>query len=130
MTARRLILDAAAVLTWLRAEPGAATIGHLLAQAVIPAPALAEALHLAQTNGHRLTGAALRIRLLGLGALIEPFTDLDAVRTADILSQPGPDGAGLSLGQACTQAIAERLHLPLADLSALRQPLDTNPPPS
>ena len=129
MNPRRLVLDAAAVLTWLRAEPGAATVGHLLAQAVIPAPALAEALHLAQASGHRLPPQALRIRLLALGAVIEPFTDLDAVRTADALGHTQPDDAGVSFGQACTHAIASRLNLPVADLSLVRQPLDTDAAP-
>ena len=64
-----------------------------------------------------MTPDQLRGHLLGIGAAVEPFTDDDSARAADLLlysaAHPGPKDERLSLGDACCIAVAERLRLPI-----------------
>jgi PIN domain nuclease of toxin-antitoxin system len=117
VTDRRLVLDASAVLAWVNAERGAEPVDRLLPHAVIPAPNLTETLKAARTRGHALTCDQLRVRIVSMGALIEPFVDNDTVRAAELLlysaANPGPSGECLSLGDAQCIAVAERLDLPV-----------------
>jgi PIN domain nuclease of toxin-antitoxin system len=57
------------------------------------------------------------VRIVSMGAHIEPFLDLDAVRAAELLlfsaAHPGPDGESLSLGDGQCIAVAERVDLPV-----------------
>jgi ribonuclease VapC len=117
VTDRRLVLDASAVLAWVNAERGAASIDRVLPYAVIPAPNLTESLKAARARGHALTCDQLKVRIVSMGAHIEPFREADTVRAAELLllsaANPGPDGACLSLGDSQCIAVAERLDLPL-----------------
>lgn len=117
MTDRRLVLDASAVLAWVNAERGAEPVDRLLPYAVIPAPNLTETLKAARVRGHALTCDQLRVRIVSMGAHIEPFLDADTVRAAELLlysaTRPGSNGECLSLGDAQCIAVAERLDLPI-----------------
>ncbi|MCX9191621.1 PIN domain nuclease [Carbonactinospora thermoautotrophica] len=117
MTERRIVLDASAVVAWARAEQGADIVGKLLPVAVIPAPNLAEALYIIRRHGHGMSRAELHLHILGMGALIEPFTEPDALRAAELIdlsrANPASGGRTLSLGDAQCVAVAERLGLPV-----------------
>ena len=117
MPDRRVVLDAFAVIAWILRERGAATVDRLLPYAVIPAPNLTESLHVSRDRGHQLSCDQLHARILAVGAEIEPYTDDDTVRGAELLlyidAKPGPNAAGLSLGDAMCIAVAERLGLPI-----------------
>jgi PIN domain nuclease of toxin-antitoxin system len=114
---RRVVLDASALLAWALRERGAQTVARLLPYAVVAAPNLTESLFRARARGHSMTPDHLRSHLVGIGAVVEPFTDEDSPQAAELLlhswAHPGPDGQRLSLGDACCIAVAERLRLPI-----------------
>lgn len=118
MVRRRVVLDASAVLAWVRHERGAETVHQLFPHAVIAAPNLTETLYRAQATGHRMSAAQLQASIVAMGAEIEAFGETDAAPAAELLhysaAHPGPDGGRISLGDACCLAVAERLQLPVA----------------
>ncbi|MDQ6773487.1 MAG: PIN domain-containing protein [Candidatus Dormibacteraeota bacterium] len=118
MAPRRVVLDASAVLAWVRRERGAETVRQLFPHAVIAAPNLTESLYRARATGHRMSSAQLQASIVAMGAEIEAFGEADAATAADLLhysaEHPGPDGGRISLGDACCLAVAERLQLPVA----------------
>lgn len=118
MTARRIVLDASALLAWIRNERGAETVGRLMPLAVVPAPNLTEALHRARWRGHRMSPEELHDHVVAMGLEVESFGQDDAVRAAELLlysiEHPGPDDERLSLGDASCIAVAERLRLPIS----------------
>jgi len=118
LTARRIVLDASALLAWIRNERGAETVGRLMPLAVVPAPNLTEALHRARWRGHRMSPEELHDHVVAMGLEVESFGQDDAVRAAELLlysiEHPGPDDERLSLGDASCIAVAERLRLPIS----------------
>ena len=109
-----MVMDASAIVAWLLNERGSATVGRLLQFAVLPAPNLAESIRTARSHGHRMTSDQLYSRLEAACAGIEPFTDVDAPRAAELLLfSDRRTNDRLSLGDALCIAVAERLQLPL-----------------
>jgi len=108
------VLDASALIAYLREEPGAELVAAAIAGgAVISTVNVAEALSTLTGFGVdpvQLT-ADLRTRGLLDGALtVEPFTTADATETARL--RPLTREAGLSLGDRACLALASRLGAP------------------
>jgi len=118
LTARRIVLDASALLAWVRNERGAETVGRLMPLAVVPAPNLTEVLHGARRRGHRMSPEELHDHVVAMGLEVESFKQTDTVRAAELLlysvEHPGPNDERLSLGDASCIAVAERLQLPVS----------------
>ena len=118
MTGRRIVLDASALVAWVRNERGAETVGRMLPVAVAPAPNLTEALHRARFRGHRMSPEELHDHMVAMGLEVESFKQSDTVRAAELLlysaEHPGPNRERLSLGDASCIAVAERLQLPIS----------------
>lgn len=111
--ARRVVLDASAIVAWVLKERGWQTVDRLLEVAVAPASVLVETLYRVRERGHRLPSSQLHDDLLGLGIQVEPVTDADTVRAAELISDSrAADGdKSLSLGDGLCLAVAERLDL-------------------
>lgn len=99
------VLDASAVLAWLRAEPGAEVVESYLEAAVISAVNLSEIYQKLAQRGVDADRTLRQLRTLGIG--IEPVTATDAVTAATLW--PATRTAGLSLGDRCCLALATRL---------------------
>ena len=114
-TNHRVTLDASAVLAWVLRERGFETIDKVLPVAVVPVSAMVEVLYRAVERGHRLSPSQLHADLLALGLTVEPVTDADAERAAELIvaSKASPGQGSLSLGDGLCIAVAERLALPL-----------------
>ncbi len=112
---RKVALDASAVLAWVLRERGHDVIDQLLSFAVVPASAMVETLYRARDKGHRLSSDALHADLLALGLTVEPVTDADTVRAAELIaaSKVDPSPGSLSLGDGLCIAVAERLGVTL-----------------
>ena len=112
---RKVTLDASAVLAFLLRERGYQTVDKLLNVAVVPTSAMVETLYRAVERGHRRAPADTHDDLLALGVTVEPVTDADTVRAAELIVASTQDaGSGsLSLGDGLCIAVAERLGLPL-----------------
>jgi ribonuclease VapC len=113
--ARRIVLDASALLAWVLNERGAKTVDRMLAVGVAPASVVVETLYRAVEKGHRLPPEQLREALLEMGLVIDPVTGEDVVRAADLIaaSRQAPGEGSLSLGDGLCIAVAERLQLPI-----------------
>lgn len=99
-------------------EKGKDTIDRLLAHAVVPASALTEALYRAAEKGHQVSIDELGQALIVMGIRVEPVTDQDAVRAAELIAWSRTEDSDahhrtLSLGDGLCLAVAERLHLPV-----------------
>jgi ribonuclease VapC len=107
------VLDASALLAYLRDEPGAQEVADALAEtAVIGAVNLGEALSKLADLGHAPADFTERLRARGiLDALlrVEPVTAEDAVGIADLRRN---GHRRLSLGDRACLALASRLGLP------------------
>ena len=119
MTNRLVVLDASAVLAWVLREQGHRVIDRLLASAVLPSSAMVEVLYRAPERGHRLRPSQLHGDLLALGLDVEPVTDDDTVRAAELIgasrsARTPADSRSLSLGDGLCLAVAERLWLPVS----------------
>lgn len=99
------VLDASAVLAWLRAESGADVVESYLEAAVISAVNLSEVYQKLAQRGVDADRTLRQLRTLGIG--IEPVTATDAVTAATLW--PVTRAAGLSLGDRCCLALATRL---------------------
>ncbi len=108
------VLDASALLAYLREEPGADVVADTIANgAIISAVNLAEALSRSADRGADPTKLATTLAEGGLldGAItVEPFTAADAIDTARL--RPLTRDAGLSLGDRACLALARRLRNP------------------
>ncbi|NMH98732.1 type II toxin-antitoxin system VapC family toxin [Pseudonocardia sp. K10HN5] len=102
------MLDASAVLAWLRAEPGAEAVHPLLGTAVISAANWSETWQKLAQHGVDADRATTRLRTLGLR--VEPVTAADAVTAAQLWARTR--AAGLSLGDRCCLALGARLQWP------------------
>jgi ribonuclease VapC len=112
-----VVLDATAALAWVMKERGADTVDKLLPFGVLPASALTETLYRAAERGHGLTPGDLHQALLVMGVRVEPATEEDAVRAAELIAWSRTDtdavGRSLSLGDGLCIATAERFELPV-----------------
>ncbi|BBG02275.1 MULTISPECIES: type II toxin-antitoxin system VapC family toxin [Pseudonocardia] len=99
------VLDASAVLAWLRAEPGAEVVDTYLPAAVLSAVNLAEVHQKLAQHGVDADRAIARLRTVGIR--IEPLDVADATAAAKLW--PTTRTAGLSLGDRCCLALAARL---------------------
>jgi len=108
------VLDASALLAYLRDEPGADVVAEAIADgATISSVNLAEALSRVADRGRDPIALIEELTNQGLldGAIaIEPFTTTDAGEVARV--RPSTRDAGLSLGDRACLALAQRLHAP------------------
>jgi len=100
-----VVLDASAVLAWLREEPGAEVVGPRLAGAVMSAVNWCETWQKLDQHGVDADRATRRLQTLGVR--VEPLTVQDALGAARLWSRTR--AAGLSLGDRCCLALAQRL---------------------
>jgi PIN domain nuclease of toxin-antitoxin system len=112
-TARKVVLDASAVLAWVLHERGATTVDKLLTVGAVPASVMVETLYRAQERGHGQSCQELHDDLLAMGLTVEPIIDEDTVRAAELVAQSRRDASedSLSLGDGLCIAVAERLGL-------------------
>lgn len=111
------ILDSSAVVTVLLQERGWQAIQRVLSNpgvdAILAGPALTEVITVARRKGNRSSGDEIWAALAALGVRVEHATDDDLLRAAELIelseSNPGPDDATLSLGDALILSIGERL---------------------
>jgi ribonuclease VapC len=100
-----VVLDASALLAWLQGEPGADAVGAHLADAAVCAANWSETWQKLAQRGVDADRATRRLRALGVR--VEPLTAEDAVAAARLWSDTRT--AGLSLGDRCCLALAQRL---------------------
>lgn len=109
------VLDASALLAYLRDEPGALVVEQALAEvATIGAANLGEVLSKLADAGQDPGRVAQRLErrgLLGQALVTEPVTEEDAVRIAKIRARTRR--ASLSLGDRACLALGHRLRLPV-----------------
>lgn len=109
------VLDASALLAYLRDESGAALVARSISEgAVLSAVNLAEVLARASDRGsdpEQLAGDLTRRGLIDGAVKVEPFTSADAVVAARLRSPTRH--LGLSLGDRACLALATRLDAPV-----------------
>lgn len=107
------VLDASALLAYLRDEPGAAVVADAIADgAAISTVNLAQVLSRVADRGGkpmRLHEQLIARGLLDGAVAVEPFTAIDAAVVAQL--RPSTREAGLSLGDRACLALAMRLGL-------------------
>jgi PIN domain nuclease of toxin-antitoxin system len=110
-----LILDASALLAYLREEPGADVVAEAIAGGVVISTVnLAEVFSRSADRGADPAKLAAKLTQSGLldGAItVEPFTTTDAIDVARL--RPLTRDAGLSLGDRACLALARRLGAPV-----------------
>lgn len=109
-----LVLDASALLAYLRDEPGAELVAEAIADGVVISTVnLAEVLSRSADRGADPAKIAAKLTESGLldGAItVEPFMTGDAIDAARL--RPLTRDAGLSLGDRACLALARRLGIP------------------
>lgn len=105
----RVVLDASALLAYLRAEPGSEAVDGVLGSALITSLNWAEVLQKSLSAGVEVEG--LRQELQALGLAVEPLSAGDA-DTATLL-WPQTRHLGLSLADRACLSLALRLNLPV-----------------
>jgi ribonuclease VapC len=109
-----LVLDASALLAYLRDEPGAELVAEAIADGVVISTVnLAEVL--SRCADRRADPAKIAAKLAQRGLLdgaitVEPFTTADAIDAARL--RPLTRDVGLSLGDRACLALARRLGTP------------------
>jgi ribonuclease VapC len=105
------VLDASALIAYLRGEPGAEVVSDLLTVgASISTVNLSEVLSKAADRGTNPVEEAKRLAsrgLLNAAITVEPFTPADAIEAARL--RPLTRKAGLSLGDRACLALARRM---------------------
>ncbi len=119
-----VVLDASAVLAWLRDEPGANVVHPLLPVAVMSAANWSETWQKLHQHGADAGRATSRLRTLGVR--VEPLTEADAVTAARLWTSTR--AAGLSLGDRCCLALAARLDLTTVTADTAWAALDVDIP--
>ncbi len=100
-----IVLDASAILAWLRQEPGAEEVERALeGEAYISAVNLAEVLSKVGERGEDVHAAARDLRIQGLQ--VEGFGEDDALAVAAL--RVPTRAQGLSLGDRACLALAQR----------------------
>lgn len=115
------VLDASAVLAFLRSEPGAERVASVIADAAISAVNWSEVVQKSIANG--LDHRERRADLESLGLRVEPFLPEDAEAAAELW--PRTHGLGISLADRACLALAGRLGA--TALTADRTWLDLRP---
>lgn len=105
----QVVLDASALLAYLRAEPGSEAVDGVLGSALITSVNWAEVLQKSLSAGVEVEG--LRQELQALGLAVEPFSAGDADTAA--LLWPQTRNLGLSLADRACLSLALRLNLPV-----------------
>lgn len=105
----QVVLDASALLAYLRQEPGSAGVDDVLASAVITSVNWAEVAQKSLSAGVAAEG--LREDLEALGLMVATFSAEDADTTADLWQQTRR--RGLSLADRACLSLALRLNLPV-----------------
>jgi ribonuclease VapC len=105
----QVVLDASALLAYLRAEPGSEAVDGVLGSALITSVNWAEVLQKSLSAGVEEKG--LRQELQALGLAVEPFSAGDADTAA--LLWPQTRNLGLSLADRACLSLALRLNLPV-----------------
>ena len=105
----QVVLDASALLAYLRAEPGSEAVDGVLGSALITSVNWAEVLQKSLSAGVEAKG--LRKELQALGLAVEPFSAGDADTAA--LLWPQTRNLGLSLADRACLSLALRLNLPV-----------------
>ena len=117
------VLDASALLAYLREEPGADVVADVIADgATMSTVNLAEVFARSVDRGAEPAKLAAKLIEGGLleGAIaVEPFTVADAIDTARL--RPLTRDAGLSLGDRACLALARRLSSPAVTADAAWQ---------
>jgi len=115
----RALLDASALVAFVRNERGAEVIERLIRSRVAATTplGLAETLITVERKGYARTRNDLHDDLLELGLMIEPVVENDALEIAFLLGrsdavQVRHGSARLSLGDATCLAVAARLDVP------------------
>ena len=120
------VLDASALLAYLRDEPGAEVVADTIAAgAAISTVNLGEILSRIADRGGDPVDVARRMTDRGLldGAIaVEPFTSTDAIEVGRI--RPMTRKHGLSLGDRACLALARRLELPAVTADTAWSKLD------
>jgi len=102
-------------LAWLLNEKGGGTVSKILKDSVLPSSALTESLYRARELGSSLGIEELYAAIVGAGVKIEPVTEADSVRAAELIEisrrTKKANGASLSLGDGLCIAVGERLNL-------------------
>lgn len=102
------VLDASAVLAWVRSERGAEVVTPYLTSATISAVNVSEVHQKLAQHGVDANRTITRLRTVGMK--IEPVALDDAIAAARLW--PVTRAAGLSLGDRCCLALAARLDVP------------------
>lgn len=105
----QVVLDASALLAYLRQEPGAEVVDSWLGAAVLSSVNWAEVLQKSLSAGVEVAG--LREDLQALGLILEPFLADDADTAARLW--PRTRAPGLSLADRACLSLALRLELPV-----------------
>jgi ribonuclease VapC len=120
------ILDASALLAYLRDEPGADVVADAVATgAVIPTVNLGEVLSRVadrDTDPARVARQMTDRGLLDGAIAVEPFTTADAIEVARL--RPLTRDLGLSLGDRACLALARRLDVPVLTADSAWSKLD------
>ena len=114
------MLDASAVLAWLRGEPGADLVQEYLGNAALSAVNVAEIYQKLAQHGVDADRTVRRLRALDVR--VEPVDLTDAVAAARLW--PHTHTSGLSLGDRCCLALAARLNGPAITADAVWTSLD------
>ncbi|HEX6677988.1 MAG TPA: PIN domain-containing protein [Actinomycetes bacterium] len=129
MNAPRCVLDASAVLAWLRRERGGQAVERVLGHAALSTVNLAEVLCQADKLGVASTG--LTDELEAAGIRFVPFTEEDAGLVEEVHRTARRELPALSLGGCCCLATGIRLNLPVVGgdqaWEALRLGIDVHP---
>ena len=104
-----VVLDASALLAYLRDEPGSDRVDEVLGGAVITSVNWAEVVQKSLSAGVEVEG--LRQDLRALGLVVEPFSAGDADTTARLWAQT--QRLGLSLADRACLSLGLRLKLPV-----------------
>jgi len=124
-TGSSAVLDASALLAWLREEPGADGVDAALDGAAMSAVNWSETWQKLEQNGIDAARALRQVRALGV--VVESFSAEDAATAAGLW--PAGRAAGLSLGDRACLALAIRLGVPAitADAAWSRVQADLHP---
>ncbi|MBP0027184.1 type II toxin-antitoxin system VapC family toxin [Roseofilum reptotaenium CS-1145] len=104
-----VVLDASALLAYLKGEPGEDIVDRVLAESVISTVNWAEVVQKSIAAGADIEGMLSDLQALGLR--IEPFTVEDADRAARLWQQTRQ--VGLSLGDRACLSLGWRLGVPI-----------------
>jgi ribonuclease VapC len=123
-SAEPTVLDASAVLAWLRDESGAEMVDSLLPTGIMSAANWSETWQKLRQHGVDADRATSRLRTLGVR--VEPLTEADAVTAANLWTRTR--AAGLSLGDRCCLALGTRLELTTVTADKAWADLDLDTP--